>query len=122
MTKFLAAIALVLAVPAFAQQQEAAPPKPTKAEVEKLVTAITGDKKRVSQYCEMVKLYNEAYEAGEKKDDKKAEELAEKADQIGEQLGDDYARVIDGLAEVDPESEEGKALFAAFEPLDNACN
>lgn len=125
MTKFLPVLALLAAaVPAYAQQQqqEPAPPKPTKAEVEKLVGSITGDKARMAQYCEMIKLYNDAYEAGEKKDEKAAEDLAQKADEIGEKLGPDYEKVIDGLAEVDPESEEGKALFAAFEPLDKGCN
>lgn len=125
MKKFVAAAAFVaFAFPALAQQQEAAEeqaaPKPSKAEVDSLVKAISADKARIGQYCEMVKLYNESYEVGEK-DEKKAEELAEKADELGEKLGDDYSKVVDGLAEVDPESEEGKLLFAAFEPLDGSC-
>lgn len=126
MTKFVAAVALIaFAIPAYAQQQPEKPeqtaPKPSQAEVEKLVKELSSDKARIGQYCEMVKLYNEAYDAGEKQDEKKAEELAQKADEMGEKLGPDYARIIDGLAEVDPESEEGKALFAAFEPLDKEC-
>jgi hypothetical protein len=121
--KTVAAAALLIASPVFAQQQkqDAAPPKPSKAEVEKLVKGIQGDKAKVKQYCDMVKLYNEAYDAGEKKDEKKADELAQKADEMGKQLGGDYERIIDGLSEVDPESDDGKALFATFEPLDKEC-
>lgn len=124
MTKYLAAVVfMAFAIPAFAQdkKEEQAPPPPTKADIEKLVKQISADKEQINAYCQMVKLYNEAYDAGEKQDEKKAEELAQKADEMGEKLGEEYARIIDGLAEVDPESEEGKALYAAFEPLDKEC-
>lgn len=121
--KFAAIVALLAAaIPAYAQEnKEPAPAKPTKAEVEKLVSTITSDKEQLANYCGMVKLYNEAYDAGEKQDEKKAEELAAKADEMGQKLGPDYERVIDGLSEVDPESEEGKNLYSAFEPLDKEC-
>jgi hypothetical protein len=130
MTKYAAILALAafVAFPAYAQQKPAAgddkeqtAPKPTKAEVDKVVKSISGDPAKSKQYCDMVKAYNAAYEAGEKKDDKKADELSQQADKMSDALGADYAKVIDGLSDVDPESAEGKELFASFEPLDSKC-
>jgi hypothetical protein len=56
-TQFVAAIAVLTAVTAtaaLAQGQTA--PKASKAEVQKLIAAIKGDKTKLAQYCEITKL------------------------------------------------------------------
>ncbi|MDX2264409.1 MAG: hypothetical protein NW215_05510 [Hyphomicrobiales bacterium] len=112
----------LLLAAACAAHAQTAPAKVTVDDVKKLISTIEADAKRVAAYCEMSKLYNEAYEAGRKKDDKKAEELGKKADEMGKSLGGDYERIMDGLQEIDPASDDGKVVIAAFEPLEKKCN
>jgi hypothetical protein len=120
--KFVTAIALFVAAPAFAQAQESGnAPKPTKADVQKLVQSIQADKAKAQQYCAMMKLYDQAAEADEKKDNKKVEDLTKQADDAGKTLGPDYQKVMEGLQQIDPTSPEGKELSAALDPLDNSC-
>jgi hypothetical protein len=119
--KFAAAIALFAAIPALAQAQQGGnAPKPSKADVQKLVEAMQADKAKTQQYCDMMKLSDQAAEAEEKKD-KNAEELGKKADEAGKALGPDYQKVMDGLQQIDPSSPEGKELSAVLDPLDNSC-
>ncbi len=91
------------------------------AEVAKLASDIKGDAAKLKSYCEMQDLYNQSYEAGEKKDEKKAEELANKADELGKGLGEEYEKIMTAGADIDPESKEGQDFYAGFEELDKAC-
>ncbi|MBC8051287.1 MAG: hypothetical protein SGJ17_09165 [Hyphomicrobiales bacterium] len=91
------------------------------AEVAKLAADIKGDAAKLKSYCEMQDLYNQSYEAGEKKDEKKAEELANKADDLGKGLGGDYEKIMNAGADIDPESKEGQEFYAGFEDLDKSC-
>jgi hypothetical protein len=59
--------------------------------------------------------------AEEKNDTKNFDALVARASSLEEQLGPDYTRVIDGLGEVDPTSEEGQKYAAVFEPLNKQC-
>src|ERR1700746_1456212 len=105
--KFAAAIVVLAAVPALAQAQQGGnAPKPTKADVQKLVQSLQADKAKTQQYCDMMKLSDQAAEAGEKKA-KNAEELANKADEEGKALGPEFQKVMDGLEQIDPDSPEG---------------
>ncbi len=122
--KFVAAAALLFATPVFAQTPPPAPaagPKPTKAEVQKLVDGIKGDTTKLGQYCGMMKLYDEAAQAEEKKDTKKVEDLQKQADESGKKLGADYEKVMAGLQQVDPSTPEGQELSAVLDVLDNSC-
>jgi ABC-type transporter Mla subunit MlaD len=120
--KFAAAIVLLAAVPALAQAQQGGnAPKPTKADVQKLVQSIQSDKAKTQKYCDMMKLYDQAAEAEEKKDSKKVEDLTKQADEAGKGLGGDYEKVMAGLQQIDPSSAEGQELSAVLDPLDNAC-
>jgi hypothetical protein len=120
--KFAATIAIFATLPAFAQAQQGGnAPKPTKADVQKLVESIQSDKAKTQQYCDMMKLYDQAADAEEKKDSKKAEEMAKKADDASKSLGPDYEKVMAGLQQIDPASPEGQELSAVLDPLDNSC-
>jgi hypothetical protein len=114
--------ALPFVFAAAAVNAQNAPAKVTVDDVKKLIAKIESDPKQVAAFCEMAKLYNDAYEAGEKKDDKKAEELAKKADEMGQNLGGgEYIKIMDGLQEIDPASDEGKKVIGTFEPLEAKC-
>jgi Skp family chaperone for outer membrane proteins len=119
--KLVAAVAIFAAIPAFSHAAEQAAAKPSKADVQKLVQSIQADKAKTQQYCDMMKLYDDAAQAEEKKDTKKVEELTKKAEEAGKKLGADYEKVMAGLQQVDPSSQEGQELSAALDPLDSAC-
>ena len=119
--KLIAAVFVIAAVPVYAQAQKPSTAKVTTADVQKVVTLISGDKAKTQTYCDIGKLNEQIEEANEKKDIKKSEELSQQIDALGKKLGPEYAALMDGLQEVDPESEDGKKIGLMFEPLDRLC-
>ena len=102
----------------YAQAQKPSTAKVTTADVQKVVTFISGDKAKTQTYCDIGKLNEQIEEADEKKDIKKTEELSQQIDALGKKLGPEYAALMDRLQQVDPESEDGKKIGLMFEPLD----
>ena len=123
--KLVVAISVLDVTPALAQGQMSGPPanvpKPTKADVQKVVQSIGGDKAKTQSYCDLSKLNQQMAQAEEKKDTKTLEALGPKADALMEKLGPDYAKLMDGLDQVDENSAEGKEFAAAFDTLDKQC-
>lgn len=119
--KLIIAILLIVALPLCAQAQKLSAAKVTKADVQKVVKIISGDKAKTQTYCDIGKLNEQIEEADEKKDIQKTEELSQQIDALGKKLGPEYAALMDGLQEVDPESEDGKQIGLMFEPLDKLC-
>jgi hypothetical protein len=118
-----ACLLAALTLAAYAQQNGPATkvPKPTAADVQKLVQTIGGDKAKLQAYCEMGKVLAQMDQAEQKKDSKAAKALGDKADGLAQQLGADYSRIMDGLNSVDPGSAEGKRFSALFEPIYKQC-
>ena len=123
--KFVAALCLFTAIPAvgYAQNPPPAPPPPppTLAQVQKVVQTVSADKAKVQIYCQLAKLNEQIAAADEKKDTKTEQQLSEQADALEEKLGPDYAKVMDGLYQVDENSPLGKQIAAALDPLDKQC-
>jgi hypothetical protein len=123
--KLVIAIAAIAAMPVLAQAQKSAPPPaakaPTKADVQKVVNQIKGDKAKLDIYCQMNKLGDQAQAAAEKKDQKKMDDVNKQVDALGQKLGPDYQKLMASMEEVDPDSKEGKELIAVFDSLDQAC-
>ena len=117
----IVAVFVTAAVPVYAQAQKPSTAKVTTADVQKVVTLISGDKAKTQTYCDIGKLNEQIEEADEKKDVKKTEELSQQIDALGKKLGPEYAALMDGLQQVDPESEDGKKIGLMFEPLDKLC-
>jgi len=116
---------LAVAIPAVAQAQQNNPPanapKPTIADVQKLVQAISSDKAKVKAYCDIGKLQEQMEQAEQKKDTKAVDALSTKADALAKQLGPDYEKVMGGLDQLDPNSPEGRRYTAVFQPLFKQC-
>ncbi len=112
-TKFVAAIALfaVLSGPAFAEDKAA--PKVGKADVQKLVDSIKGDKAKFADYCALIKLQHDYQAAVAKKDGKTVNSLGVKMDEIVAKLGGDFDRVTS--ADMDDESDK------LLGNLENSC-
>jgi hypothetical protein len=119
----MVAICLIAAFPsvALAQKGGAAAAKPTKADIEKVVQIVSADKAKLKVYCDMSKLQEEAQKLDEKKDAKKLADIDKKLEAMGKKLGPEYVKLMQGLQSIDPNSAEGKELYAAFEPLDKMC-
>jgi hypothetical protein len=119
--KLIVAILLIVALPLCAQAQKPSAAKVTKADVQKVVKIISGDKAKTQTYCDIGKLNEQIEEADEKKDIKKTEELSQQIDALVKKLGPEYASLMDRVQEVDPESEDGKQIGLMLEPLDKLC-
>jgi prephenate dehydratase len=117
--KIFVAILLVAAVPVCAQAQK---PRVTRDEAQKVVTIISGDKAKTQTYCEIQKLTQQMEQTYEKNDSKTADELSEKIDTLEDTLGSEYAELINGLQDIDPEKDKlGAEIMSMFEALDRLC-
>ena len=122
--KLTIAAAALIAVSAFAQAQQGPPsnvPKPTKADVQKVVQLIMADKTKTDAYCQLSKINDQMGEAQDKKDQKKMEALANQADALVQKIGPEYEKLMDGLDQIDENSPDAQAFGDLFAPLDKKC-
>jgi hypothetical protein len=123
--RFIAALTVLAAFFGIATAQSDNPPitvpKPTIADVQKVVQTISGDKAKLRAYCDIGKLQEQMKSAREKNDTKTLDSLDSKVGSLEQQIGQEYAKVIEGLAEVDPSSAEGRKFTAAFNILYKQC-
>jgi hypothetical protein len=119
--RLIVTILVVAAVPVCAQAQKQSAAKVTKRDAQEVVRIISGDKAKTQTYCDMVKLGEQLEQANDKKDNKTVDELSKKLGELGPKLGPEYAVLMDGLRDVDPESEEGQEIESALVALDNLC-
>jgi hypothetical protein len=113
MKKTLAAIAVcgLFVPPAFAASESV-------ASAVKTFDAVAADAGKLKIYCEMSKLMS----AGDDSDDEsKSEELDKQMQGYMKQLGTDFETAFEAGADLDPESEDGKAYDAALDKLDAKC-
>jgi peptidoglycan hydrolase CwlO-like protein len=119
--KLIVAILVIAAVPVFAQAQPPSTAKVTKADAQKVIKIISGDKAKAQTYCQIGKLGEQIEEANDKKDSKTADELSQKMKELENNLGPEYVALMDGLPDIDPESEDGADIAAALAALDKLC-
>ena len=119
--KLIVAILVIAAVPMFAQAQKPSAANVTKADAQKVVKMISGDKAKTQTYCDMAKLGEQIEQANEKKETKKADELSQKMDELGTKLGPEYVALMDRLKEIDAESQDGQEIGSTLEALDKLC-
>lgn len=116
----IVAVLMMATAPVFAQAQTPNAAK-LKADAQKVVDIISGNKAKTQIYCDIGKLSAEVEEADKKKDTKKVDELSQKIDEMEEQLGPEYTALADALQGVDPESEEGQEIGSTLQTLDKLC-
>ena len=112
------------AMPAFGQSSMDRPsnaPKPTMAEVQKVVQTISADKAKMQTYCDVSKLNQQMAKLDEKKDAKTLQNLSQKADALMQKLGPDYVKLVDWLEQADEKSNEAQQIGAAIGSLDKQC-
>src|SRR5690349_17641414 len=111
------AILLMFAVPLYAQDQQPNTAK-LKADAEKVVRIISGDKAKSQIYCQIADLGNHI---DQEKDSKKAGVLFQKINELEKQLGPEYINFVDAAKNVDPDSKDGQDIMSTFDELDEAC-
>jgi hypothetical protein len=117
--KFIVAILLVAAVPMYAHAQN---PRVSKGDAQKVVTIINGDKAKTQTYCDIRKLGEQIGQAYEKRDFKLVDELSDKIETLEKTLGPEYAALVEGLEQLDPENDRlGAEIMSEFAVLNRLC-
>jgi hypothetical protein len=122
--RFVAAIMLVVTSGLALAQQGGPPPsgpKPTKADVQKVVQIISGDKAKTQAYCDLNNVYDQMQAADEKKDTKTVQALGKQANALEAKLGPEYSKLVERLEQVDPDSSEGKEFASILSDMDKLC-
>jgi hypothetical protein len=114
-------ISFVIAAAPCVQAQTPAPSKVTKADAQKVLKIISGDKAKTRVYCQMAKLGEQMDQANETGDSKKFDQLFQRMYELGKKLGPEYAALVDGLQDIDPQSEVGQEISSTLDALDNLC-
>ena len=117
------AILLISIVPLFAQSQQPNVAK-LKADAQKVVGVISGDKAKTQTYCQIAKISEQVDQAAREKDRKKAEELVQKINELEKQLGPEYLALVDALFNnnnMDLNSEDFEEIVSMFDRFDESC-
>lgn len=84
----------------------------------KAFASIEGDPAKLKDFCEMFKAMTAAET---EQDEKKAQEMEAEIDVKMKVLGEEFTSAWDLQAEIDAESEDGKAYYAAADKLMGKC-
>ena len=119
--RLMVTILVIAAAPICAQAQRPTPAKVAKSDAQKVLKIISSDKAKTRIYCDMAKLGDQMEQANEKGDSKKFDKLFQRIYELGKKLGPEYAALIDGLQDIDPQSEVGQEISSTLDALDNLC-
>jgi hypothetical protein len=115
----IVAIVLISTAPLYAQAQPDV--AKLKADAQKVVSIISGDKAKTQTFCQMEILGNQIDEAILKQDTKKAAELAQKLTELEKNLGPEYLALVESLRSMDLTSKDGQEIMLTFDKLDESC-
>jgi hypothetical protein len=85
----IVAVLVISTVPLFAQTQPE--PAKLKADAQKVVTIISGDKAKTQTYCRLLQ-FSDEFDQFEQKDRKKADDLSQKISELEKTLGPELPR------------------------------
>jgi hypothetical protein len=114
--KFIVAILLAAALPAFAQTPSPSAAKVTKADAQKVFKIISGNKTKIQTYCNIVELLSQITEGSEQNND----ESYQKIEELVPKLGREYVALMDALQDVEPESQVGQEIESVSVGLQQA--
>jgi type VI protein secretion system component VasK len=116
----IVAILLMSSASLYAQHQQPDLAK-LKADAQKLVSIISGDKAKIEAYCEATDIGEQIVEAAQDNNEKKAAALMQRMDELEKTLGPEYRRLLDALYEADPDSKDVQDILAMLAMLDQSC-
>jgi len=94
---------------------------PSKADAQKVLRIISSDKAKIRTYCQLTRLGHQMGQANETGDVRKFDHLLNRIYELGKKLGPEYAELVEGLQDVDPDSEVGQEISSTLDALDNLC-
>jgi hypothetical protein len=113
-------VLLSSALTLYAQAQQPNTAK-LKADAQKVVTVIRGDKAKTQAYCQINSLGGEVDMAAQAKDEQKADVLTKKINELEKQLGPEYLALFDALNNADQDSKDFQDILSMFDSLDQSC-
>jgi hypothetical protein len=120
MNRLLIGLLLVLTAPLCAQAEQPDMAK-LKADAQKVVSVIRGDKVKSQTYCQINSLGGEIDLAAQARDEQKADALTKQINDLEKQLGPEYLALFGALNNVDPNSVDFQDIMSLFENLDKTC-
>jgi hypothetical protein len=120
MNRLLMGLLLVLTAPLCAQAEQPSMAE-LKADAQKVVSVIRGDKAKSQTYCQINSLGGEIDLAAQARDEQKADALTNKINDLEKQLGPEYLALFDALNNADPNSVDFQDIMSLFENLDKTC-
>jgi hypothetical protein len=120
MKPLIVALLLISAAPAYMQDQQPNVAK-LKADAQKMVGMIKGDKAKAQVYCELNALDEQIGEADQRNDEKKADALSKRVTELEKKLGPEYFALVLDLNHVNPNSPVGQEIDSMLASLDDSC-
>src|SRR5215472_9563119 len=115
----IAGIVIISTVPLYAQRQQQNVAK-LKADAQKVVSVIGGDKAKTQTYCEARDIAKQFVQAQQQKDNEKAEELADKLTEQQMNLGSEYLALMESLRNANLTPKDGQEIESLFDELDES--
>ena len=116
----IVALLLISAASAYMQDQQPNVAK-LKADAQKVVSMVQGDKTKARVYCQINALDEQIGEADRKNDEKKAEALSKQVTELEKKLGPEYFALVVDLNNVNPNSPVGQEIDSMLASLDDSC-
>ena len=113
-------ILIISMVPLSAQAQQPDGAK-LKADAQKVVSIIKGNKDKTQAYCQINELTAQIGQTDQEKDSKKAEALSRQIFELEIKLGPEYLSLVNGLKDVEPNSQRGQEIDSVLAPLEESC-
>jgi hypothetical protein len=120
MGPLIVALLLFSTAPAYVQDQQPNVGK-LKADAQKVVSMVQGDKTKARVYCQINALDEQIGEADRKNDEKKAEALSKRVTELEKKLGPEYLALAVDLNNVNPNSPVGQEIDSMLASLDDSC-
>jgi hypothetical protein len=92
-----------------------------KADAQKVVSIINGDKGKTQAYCQVANVGEQMNQAVQAKDKKKFDELAQKLPELEKNLGPEYLGLVESLGKANLTPKDGQEIVSMFDKLDDSC-
>jgi hypothetical protein len=92
-----------------------------KADAQKVVSIIGGDKAKTQNYCQIANVGEQMNQAVQAKDKKKFGELAQKLPELEKNLGPEYLGLVESLGKTNLTPKDGQEIVSMFDKLDESC-
>ena len=112
-------ILVISTMPLFAQAQP--DPAKVKADAQKVISIISGDKAKTQSYCQIAIVGEQMNQAAQAKDKKKFDELAPKLRELEKNLGPEYLGLVESLGKMNLPPKDGQEIVSMFDKLEDSC-